>query len=218
VSALLLVNDDLSKAAAVDPVETQQALMLRRDVLAGTPAGVTRDALRVERVGHSALLRLEARGDALQANATCAFAVARATEQARSLSQPGQEWLSEQQQRLQGELEANEEQLRSFNQEHSLLSISYEDQLGLARRNLSELEEAKRRGRPGLNAAIQDRKDQLLKLELALVERARLVRSGDSARAILKITEERLAAYELGDKLSPPLRVLEACGACAPPS
>jgi uncharacterized protein involved in exopolysaccharide biosynthesis len=190
--------------------------MLRRDFLAGAPAGLTRDLLRVERMGQSALLRLEARADPRRAKAACDFAVTRAADQASSSSQAAQAWLLEEQQRRQGEVEANEEQLRSFDQEHSLISISYEDQLELGRRELRDLEEARERGKPGLSAAIENRKNQLLQLELALVRRERLAKSVESTRALLEATEARLASYVLSEKLSPPLRLLEACAPCVP--
>lgn len=225
-SASLIVLRDTATATAVDPVETQQLVLLSDSFLRSLPepggVAISRGALEVRRLGRSAVLALRvaaAGGD--QALRLCQSVVKTALAGSARAGEAPISWLQSQTRQAQTDLDHQVQALYTFKKRNNLLALSLGDQLDIQRRAQIEMStelllcqargkcDEATRGR--FVVEIDAAKRQTLRLAALELEHSRLQRAVDASRRLLDSLRSRLSELRLAPHLQPELRVLDAC-------
>jgi hypothetical protein len=218
VSASLLVDKETATAAAVDPVETQLAILKSRSFASAAPAGVDLlGSMRVERMGHSAVLALRVYGEPTRARATCQWVASRMLAENNAERAANQGWLHDQELKLQVDVDAAEQELQTFDKSHELLSLPLDQILELQQAELKEMIARQRRGDRTLQDSIRTRSAQVMELRSVQIDREHLVRRVDNGRRLVAMLHEKSAEKDVESMIAPPVRVLDACAPCDAP-
>ena len=212
----LLVNRNGAAAAAVDPVETQMAVMQSRAFFATAPSWLAPSGtMSLERVAKSALISVRIHAQPSRSGVVCDWLERRALEMAQPERAEASQWLAEQIIKFQHDAEASQDELASFDKAHELLAVSLDDQIALAREQLKALRTLHRSA--ANDAALRSATDRALQLNLQEIERNRLVRNVANTTRVLDAIRERRASNELDDMLNRPVVLLDHCGPCPAP-
>jgi uncharacterized protein involved in exopolysaccharide biosynthesis len=226
--ASLIVLRDVATAAAVDPVETQQMMLLSRTFLGSLP-GVPgtpelRKAIEVLRIGRSGVLEVTARARSQdQAQRICSAVISAALRATELLRKPELSFLTQQSKTLAGELRAAEAALHAFKKGHGFLAVSLADQQQMASRFIQAIYERLTECRLGkkcskemaseLERSLEQAKKEALGLNLLEVELRRHQRQVETTEKLRALVEQRLSEARLGHLLNPELRLLDPCAA-----
>ncbi|MGI5860732.1 MAG: hypothetical protein ACOX6T_01605 [Myxococcales bacterium] len=224
-TASLVVLRNVATASAVDPVETERAILLsesfRASVARTSPSVDLRAAMNVQRVGRSAVLVVRTTA----AHRAEALAVCNAVLDAAFLfGKEGLDFLEEQARALEAELDPKEKALREFYEKNDLHVLPLADRLAIVQARIRELSLALRPSRgaaalspaesAALQAALQESRDEALRLDAVKLEALRLERELETVRMRYDLVRKKLAEEALAKVLEQDLRVLDRCAPC----
>lgn len=203
-----------AESPAVDPVDTQLAILRSRSFAEAAPEGFdVADRLHLMQHGDGAVVELRVEGDSAEAVAICEWVVERAT--AHRAADPGETWLETQIAERAAQLDAAEAALQAFDRQHGFVAVSIDDRLEIESRSLLELSlQLRRETSPSLREARDEAEQEATRLNLLAVERARLARAAENERTLHDLLTSRLAEMRLDAQLERPVRLLDPCAAC----